>query len=161
MKGATQASALAGLMLLTACTAFRRGQTIQECFALSYGPWSDVSPRWGAPVTPSAIRFEGHVRGVAPAQGTLHGSSRDPAWGEVAAQYRPRFTFWSAWSADALEAHFGTGFGRLVYEFTYAGKELRGKVAAVSDNSLDPRPSASVTGQPVPCSQAALERQGP
>jgi hypothetical protein len=152
------ATSLAGLVLLTACVPLRRGHTVQECFALSYGEWRDVSPGWGAPVTPSAVRFRGHVRGSTPAEGSLHGYSRDPAWWQDAPRYRAPFTWWRASNADALAAQFGSGFGRLIYEFAYVRNELRGEVRAISDNATDPQPSTSVTGRPIPCSQVGLDR---
>ena len=142
---------IAGLIALVSCARPGRAVVATECFALAYGEWADVSPRWGAPVVPTVVRLAGHVRGASPARGVLSGYSTDLEWARVATQYRPRFTGWRALTADSLDATFGTGFGKLVFRFVYNDNGLQGDVRAVSDNAGEPSPVTSVKGRPVPC----------
>ena len=91
------------------------------------------------------------MRGTSPDEGPLHGYSAEPAWADVANQYLPRFTWWLAGTDGSIEAQFGTGFGRLTYQFRYAGNELRGRVRARSDDGAELSPSAAVIGRPIQC----------
>ena len=155
MRLSTCVTLIAGLSTLVSCARPARAQPAHECFALAYGEWTDVSPRWGAPVVPMVLRLEGHMRGAAVANGPLSGYSSDTAWARVATQYRSRLTRWRALPADSLDATFGTGFGKLVFRFTYYENGLQGQVRAVSDNAGDRSPSAPVSGRPTSCPPGA------
>ena len=129
-----------------------RGQTAHaatDCFALSYGSWTNVDPRWRDPVVPTTTRLEGFSRGAG--AGVLRGFARDTAWARIAKAHQPRFTSWRTFGSGSILAVFGSGTGRLELLFSERDSSWTGTALVIGDVVGEPRPRASIVVSPSDC----------